>query len=243
MSNTAGGAFLTIQKGIDALCSLDLGLYNCKVKVGSGTHDRKVNLKRYVSSGGKAILEGDPVTPANVVLNYTASTGGIDAILDADGVITPWQVGGFTFASTATNRFHIRAWNGAVINIDQPVVFLSTVGGVDIFLDNYGKCFISANYTINGGRGNHIFARVSSTFIVSGTFPITVTLANSCNFSSSFANVQRDSMVDYWGFTVSGSATGIRYNVTTNSTLFTNNSLASLPGNSNGTVASGGQAV
>jgi hypothetical protein len=239
LSNTAGGAFLTIQKAVDVAVGLDLNIYDVTIQIGNGTYNGKINLKNYISSGGVIKLRGNASDVTLVVLDYTASSGGVDATIDANGVVTPWYIGDFTFASTATNRFSIRSWNGSSIIIDKPIRFTGTVGGVHIFLDNYGKCFISSNYTINGSTGMHIFARVASTFIVSGSFPITVTLSGSAAFTSFFINAQRLSMVDYWGFTLSGSATGIRYNAIANSVVFTNG--GTLPGDTGGTTATGGQ--
>jgi DNA-binding CsgD family transcriptional regulator len=38
LSNTSGGAFLTIQKAIDIVAALDLSIYNVTIQVGSGTY-------------------------------------------------------------------------------------------------------------------------------------------------------------------------------------------------------------
>ncbi|MFM1842733.1 MAG: hypothetical protein RLZZ490_1470 [Cyanobacteriota bacterium] len=236
LSDTPGGAFRNPQKAVDKMASLDLGIYNATALVRDGTYDGKIRLKSYVGSG-KCYLRGNPNNVSGVVFDYTTSTGSIDAVIDSDGVLTPWYIGDFSIAATATNRFSIRAWNGASIVIDKPILFDSTNGGTHIFLDNYGKCFISSNYIINGATGNHIFARVSSTFIVSANFPITLTLTNA-SWASYFINAQRLSLVDYWGFTLSGSATGVRYNAAQNSAIYTSGT--TLPGSVNGTIASGG---
>jgi hypothetical protein len=37
LANTAGGAFLTIQKAIDTVAALDLSIYNVTIQVGNGT--------------------------------------------------------------------------------------------------------------------------------------------------------------------------------------------------------------
>jgi len=237
LADTPGSAFRAPQKAIDVMAGLDIGIYNATGLVRDGTYDGKIRLKSYVGSG-RCFLRGNPSNVSGVVLDYTTGSGSIDAVIDADGVLSPWYIGDFSIAATATNRFSIRAWNGASIVIDKPVRFNATNGGSHIFLDNYGKCFVNSNYSINGATGNHIFARVGSTFIVSGSYPITLTLT-SASWTNSFINAQRLSLVDYWGFTLSGSATGAWYTVSTNSVIFTNG--ATLPGSLGGFVASGGQ--
>ncbi len=239
LANTAGGAFLTIQKAIDTVCSIDLSIYDCTIQIADGTYNAKVRLKNYISSGGKAFIRGNASAIGNVILDYTASSGAADANLEADSVLSTWYVGNFTFASTATNRFSTRIANGSSLVVDAPVRFQATAGGTHLFLENNGRIFVPSNYEIAGGAGNHIFARVNSTFIVSGSFPITVTLTGTPAFSSNFINAQRKSIVDYWGFTASGSATGTRYFSQGNSVIFTNGT--TLPGNVDGSIASGGQ--
>ncbi len=238
--NTSGGAFLTIQKAIDIISgTIDLSIYDVTTQIGDGTYNAKVRLKNYISSGGKAYIRGNAAAIGNVILDYTASSGAIDANLEADSVLSTWYIGNLSFASTATNRFSTRIANGSSLVIDAPVRFRATAGGTHLFLENNGRIFVPSNYEIAGGAGNHIFARVNSTFVVSGSFPITVTLTGTPDFSSTFINAQRLSQVDYWGFTASGSATGTRYSVQSNSVIFTNG--ATLPGDVNGSVASGGQ--
>jgi hypothetical protein len=77
LANTAGGAFLTIQKAIDVAYSLDLGGYGVTVQVGDGTYTG--GLKLYGPLIGAENSDGRPLqiignegTPANVVLSVTS---------------------------------------------------------------------------------------------------------------------------------------------------------------------------
>ena len=71
----------------------------------------------------------------------------------------------------------------------------------------------------------------------------TITLTGTPAFNQ-FAYASRVGVMQVWQSTFSGSATGSRYNVDTNSVIFTNVGVASfLPGNTAGTSSTGGQYV
>ena len=51
LANTSGGAFLTIQKAIDTVGSLDLSIYNVTIQVGAGTYTQNLVLKTIIGAG------------------------------------------------------------------------------------------------------------------------------------------------------------------------------------------------
>ncbi len=84
LANTAGGAFLTIQKAFDVIWgTLDLSTYQVTVQVADGTYTGRVvangpavgvkNDQSVVASSGSppVIIQGNSGTPANVLVNTT----------------------------------------------------------------------------------------------------------------------------------------------------------------------------
>ena len=96
LANTAGGAFLTIQKAIDTVSGLDLGAYNVTIQVGNGTYTGGASVVGPYLGSGTVTLQGDTTTPSNVVISTTSA----DAIsVTTNGRLT---VGGFKL-QTATS--------------------------------------------------------------------------------------------------------------------------------------------
>src|SRR3989442_1721230 len=65
LSNTAGGAFLTIQKAIDVATTADLNGFTVTLKLGDGTYTSPLSLKPFVGAG-EIVIEGNTATPGNV---------------------------------------------------------------------------------------------------------------------------------------------------------------------------------
>ena len=57
LSNTAGGAFATIQKAVDTAASLDLGFYDIVINIGVGTWTAPT-LLRTLTGAGKVTIRG-----------------------------------------------------------------------------------------------------------------------------------------------------------------------------------------
>jgi len=72
LSNTAGGAFATIQKAIDTASALDNGGYDVTITVGAGTFTGTNVLKSFVGAG-KIVISGAGAG-STVVQVSTAST-------------------------------------------------------------------------------------------------------------------------------------------------------------------------
>ena len=71
-SNTASGAFLTIQKALDVVGELDTGIYNVTIQVQDGTWTESLTLEQPLGHGN-CILQGNTTTPANCVLSVTSA--------------------------------------------------------------------------------------------------------------------------------------------------------------------------
>lgn len=232
LANTSGGAFLTMQKAVDTVASLDLGICDATIKVADGTYTTPVVLKTLIGAG-ECIIEGNTTTPANVVISTTNS----HAIL-GDGAIGRFFITGVRI-TTAGSIGHGIGANGAGLMVRWAAVeFGSCINNhVDITRHAVGRA--SGSYEIIGGGQRHI--RTLQNGIVQMAAAAVVTVTGTPNFSQEFVLASQMSGVFAAGVTFSGAATGQRYEVNQNSAIFTGSGGANFfPGNAAGAAALGG---
>ncbi len=228
LADSSGGAFLTVQKAVDVIGTLDLSVYDVTVQLGSGT---------FAGAAVSAPFIGGPGSSVSIVGN-TGSAGShvlSSAILVLNGAAL--RVRGLDFTSSG---YGIDIQNGGSVLVDGAVIFGACTNS-HIHLINAGRCEVTSNYTIDGGAPNHVNCNLGSVFLCNGR---TITLSGTPAWSS-VGHVAADlAAVRVQGNTYSGSATGPRYFCGINGTINTNSGGASyLPGNSAGTAMSGGQYV
>lgn len=228
---TVGSPFLTIQKAVDDVCGLiDMGNYNVTIQLANGTYSTGITLKNYVGSG-VVTIKGDSTTPTNV--NLTRSS----ASLINSTSFCSWYLEGLRLTTTGTGF--------------APCIHLDGIGMLRLYNMNFGSCVSShfalyngsnvsifGNYTISGGAQSHIVCeRVSSWLHFNGT----ITLTGTPNFSSTFVHADRQGTVSFIVSTISGGATGKRFEANKLSLVCSSNGSSTfLPGNVAGTTASGG---
>lgn len=231
LANTAGGAFLTIQKAIDVAASLDLGIYSVTINVADGTYTGAISPKSYPGQGPISVV-GNTTTPANVLVSVTSNfpiyadyvrgpyvfngmkivavTGGYNSVL-AVGVPTFIKLSNIDFG--ASGNYHVRSAFGAQV-------------------------LLNTNYTISGAATGHWQVDQGGILQCASR---TITLTGTPAFSGSFANATQLGMMIVNGNTFSGSATGPRYSATVNGIIETNGGGAGyLPGDSAGSTATQG---
>ena len=238
LANTSGGAFLTIQKAIDTAASLDLGIYNVTISVGSGTFDGatlksfvgagRINIVgagtgstvvRAIASGSTGYCFGNPTTAGHdgvysisslKMESVVSGRQGLDFIygFNAQVVFGSVEFGSFTSGS------HIRAGRGAIVT-------------------NAGQA-----YTISGGGVSHAVSVEGGQIRFQSA---TITLSGTPAFSGPFADAQRSGTIAAFGNTFSGSATGARYNAANAGGIYVAGAGTTyLPGNAAGTATSPG---
>jgi hypothetical protein len=228
LTNTAGGAFLTLQKAIDVIGTLDLSIYAVTVQIGvAGTYAGCAVTAPFVGGSGSGVtIIGDTASPGSYVIsshifatNFAALTikglkfanaGGNGLIASIGGSIT--VLGACEFGACAASHL-LAATNGTI--------FIAVTG-----------------YTISGNCNTHLFADAQG-YIVGGG--ITVTLTGTPNWTTAFA-VGQNGYIQANGNTYSGAATGTRYSVSLNGVVTTlGGGATALPGNAAGITATGGQ--
>lgn len=224
---TAGAPFLTIQKAIDVVGSLDLGIYSITVQLANGTYAENVTFKSYIGTG-PVVIQGDTTTPANVHVNPAS---------------------GAAFLLSTESSYTIKG-----IKISAPTMGVHVVGlgSVSITSGNeFGACGTSYAYVMNGGVvsiGNAVTISGGSTygFVALNAATISTgaafTLTGTPALSQVFALARTCSVINFEGASFSGSATGKRYDVTSNSVVWTAGQATTwLPGSIAGTTTTGGQ--
>lgn len=225
LADTALGAFLTIQKAIDVVASLDTSIYNVTVQVGAGTYSETPTFKQIVGSGTLTVV-GDNTTPANCVISAGA---GICALLGYDSPVT---IEGFRLSGTGIGLL-VTAGKLSFRNIE-----FNTTGSAHIYAAQFGLIQAIGDYSIIAGAARHVNSEVHGKVYIQTR---TVTITGTPAFSVAFVNAKALSHVSINGNTFMGSATGPRFVVTGSAIVSTNNAgLLYLPGSVAGTLVGSG---
>lgn len=233
LANTAGGAFLTIQKAVDvALGTLDFNGYAVTIQLADGTYTGSTVIGGGVglTSPASLVIQGNAASPGNVVIN-PASGSMFLGISNALATIRDMELGTAALAVTA-----LRAESGAQINFGN-VRFASS--GSHMVTTAGGRIQAVGNYAIVASATLHIQCTGTGGYVrITG---VTVTLSGTPAFATAFASASRLGLIDIFGNTFSGAATGVRYTADSNGVIFTSAAGATaLPGNAAGSVANGG---
>jgi hypothetical protein len=229
LANTAGGAFLTINKAIDTVAGLDLTIYNVTIQVGNGTYTTPVVLKRCIGAG-TVTIQGDSATPSNVVVSTTSADG-----ISGAGVAKNWIIKDLKVA-TATTGSGIFASGLSDISITNIVFGACATNHVRA--SDGALITATGAYEIAGNAIRHALTSYHGIINMSGR---TITLTGTPAFTL-FVDAQTLGAQNWGSVTFSGTATGTRYSVTLNGVVNTGGGGANyLPGNAAGSTATGGQ--
>jgi hypothetical protein len=231
LDDTAGGAFLTIQKALDVVGSLDISVYDVTIQVGAGTYNEALVYKSPIGfgSGGNdpVYLKGDLTTPSNVVINATGSC------IYANNTIVPLSVGGFKLVATASGI--ISAGKPTFVRLYQ--MEFGAITSFAIYGLLGGTIALWNTATISGSCSRFIYLKENSFFRTWTGMQHTITLTGTPAWGSAFCYVEGNSTCNVLSLPFTGSATGKRYEVLTSSVLMgTGGSTTYLPGSINGTV-------
>ena len=117
--DSAGGAFLTIQKGINVASGLDLAGFTITIQVADGTYTGSISVdKPFI--GGNVFLIGNTTTPANCIISHSAY-----GAFSISGGGVALSVGGFKVQNSAASSLGqgILISNGAQVTISGNMDF------------------------------------------------------------------------------------------------------------------------
>lgn len=229
LTNTSGGAFLTIQRAVDVVCTtLDVNSQAVTIQVADGDFNAQVNLKDYVGIG-PVTVQGNTTTPTNVRISTTAS----HAFVASSG---SWTVRGFKVATTGANYDGINGSGLARVNFAS--MNFGACGRYHVTGLSGATLVGSGAYTISGNAYGHLGAGAMCRIALASA---TVTVSGTPAFTA-FALATFGGVMEFYDSTFSGAATGKRYDLSRNGVIFTGGGGANyFPGDSAGTAVTGGQ--
>lgn len=235
LANSAGGAFLTLQKAWDVLSqTLDLNGYTVTVQIGDGTYTAGLSIGGPVvgQTGSAAIVfQGNSGTPGNVIIS-TTSANAFSLTARASITIKDLEI------RTTTSGSCIVARSNSAVGFSN--VRFGACANFHIQSRHGSLITPTGSYAITGGAQRHFFAANNGIIELDST--LTVTLSGTPAFSGQFAraSICGSIFVNSALVTFSGSATGQRYFATSNGAIDTDGGGATyLPGNSAGSDDSG----
>jgi len=224
------GAFLTIQKAVDTLNTIDIQSYAVTVQVSDGLFTTPIVITSpWLGLGaGSVTIQGNSGTPANCVISTTSANalnvknGGQIIIKDLKVITTTT---GYSFLSQDYGVINFTNINFGASAYEH----LSTANGA---------IEATGNYTISGGARRHVSNFAGQVRIQNRTVTTTGTPAWSIE-----GVLSQGGVVYINGNTYAGTgATGTRYLANNNGVIYTNSGGATyLPGSVAGSVATGGQ--
>lgn len=231
LTNTSGGAFLTVQKAVDTVATLDIGTNNVTIQVADGTYSSGETLINgpWVGSG-VVTIQGNTGTPANVLISTTSTTSAIRCI--NGGSIT---LSGMEIRTTTGGQGLYAQFNGA-ITIGSSMRF-GACANSHCYAEAGGIIYGRTAYTISGSPGNCHYQAAKSGYIdVAG---LTVTITGTINWGTAFAHASNGGFGNHvsMAFSTGGATiTGTRFQVLNGGIIATNGGGASyFPGNAAGT--------
>lgn len=219
LANTAGGAFLTLQKAANVVGALDLVAGAVvTIQVGAGTYTAGVSLTKLTGSG-TAVLQGDTTTPSNVVISVTNAQG-----ITADSIGSGWTVQGFQISTTTAGQ-GISLSGTTVLTIG--VMRWGAVANSCVYVSFGATASITGNQTFTSGTiGSYVWYAEYGGAIVAQN--ITCTLTANITFNTwAVAYISANLVLNNNTYTTGGfTATGTKYNanyvstITSNATIF-----------------------
>lgn len=232
--NSSGGAFLTLQKAIDTVASLDLGIFDVTIQLGNGSYTG-ANVFKTLVGAGQCIILGDTTTPSNVVISTTA----VNAFAGT-GFAGKYSLRGLKITTTTSGVGINISGAGAYVGV-QNMEFGACVSSAHMLAGFGAFISIDGNYAISGNSPRNLIASGVGA-IIKTSAAITVTLSGTPAFSAAFAVAEEGGEVRITATTFSGSATGTRYSAILNGVINTNGAGVNFfPGNAAGSTATGGQ--
>jgi hypothetical protein len=229
LANTAGGAFLTVQKAIDvALREIDAKNFDVTIQLAAGTYAGFAITSAMLGTGNLTVL-GDTTTPSNVIIDGGAGF----AVTQTAGVtiLSGLKMQGATGCVVCS---------GGKIKTTVRNEYAGAASGHRVIARNFGVVEASGVELISGtASGGHYLADIDGLVTSLGvTWQGTGTVTQ-----AAFAYANGGSI-----FTASNSSSGtysgLRYIVNTNGKVIVNGQGVSIfPGSSAGSSNTGGQYV
>lgn len=226
LANTSGGAFLTIQKALDVVGALDISIYTATIKLETGTYTLSSTIYPQKFVGNSIVIEGDTTTPSNVIITGSIATGFLFSFFGISG----YTLKGVTLENTGASGRHIEL----VASFLRVAKLKHSTCQYSLRAQNNSVYYVEGNYEVAASM-DFCYIGSSSTL---WSRSVTITVSGNPTWTSGMFMAESGGVIDLAAATYSGSASGNRYNATTNSVIRSTNTI---PGTTGGTIATGGQ--
>jgi hypothetical protein len=225
LANTAGGAWLTINKALSAICNgIDLAGFTVVVhvqgaNVGDGTYTENLLVTAYVGYNGNGfgqfIIQGE-----NGIATITGATASATILAAIGGNASPIQFKNFTVANANASGIIVEADDGGFIALNTITYGSTGAGGIlNQSVHQAGRIlFMAGTFTMKSGlsTGTGFYARSNGALIFQPG--VTINFAGASTFSNAVADIATNSYFDDSGSTWSGTVpTGKSYILDRNS--------------------------
>lgn len=221
--DSAGGAFLTIQKAIGTLYAIDLNGYNVTISLGTSVGGAISASGRFIGKGTITINGADSTAANHVLTSVYCSSGSALTFSHVQFTNPSWRA--------------LEVYSGAVVKLSTGCDF-GAASNAQITVDGAGsQLYIAETYTISGGGTRHYNVNNNGYAVKEAGASYTITVSGTPAFSGQFAYTEAGGIISLYNTTFSGAATGQRHYVGMLSSINTFGGGASFfPGNSAGTV-------
>lgn len=232
--NTAGGAFLTIQKAVDTLARLDLNYYNVQILVADGDYTGPTAIAGAWTGFGSVSIIGNFGTPANCRIT---TTGAQCFSISNRASVT---IMGFKLSTTDSHE--------CVTANTSAYVILGAMNWGDAVLSSHisiagnATVIVVGLHTISGTFINHVHQPDNSTL----NYLPTLTIAPGANMTGAFCGSRGASTYSsFVGLTYTGSFPGGSKFITHFGSVIDDEggSISRLPGATAGVVGPGGMHI
>lgn len=236
-ANNPSAAWLTFQHAINEILKINFGIYTVTLNVANGTYIGECNINGpYITEGyiGTGIppfrIIGNTTIPSSVVVNGTYG-------FTTNAILPGVYISGLNFTTTG-NALDVnqksRVWLG-INDYGTCTGYYHLKCSTNSFIYQYTNC------TISGNAASHMYCEQNSEILSSGN---TTTFSGIPAFSTSFVNASDIGLIQIFGVTFSGSATGIRYIANASSIIDVGASgMDYIPGNAPGRCFNGSKYV
>ena len=228
LTNTSGGAFLTIARAINAACDIDIGQFNVTIQLQDGTWalgSGQLGLKP-ISGAGRCIIQGNTGDATAV----TISSSHADGTILANNLRCTYELRSLTLTSSASCLINV---HGHVSIIRCAGVRFGACTTQHLWIQYGALVDIIEACTISGGGQRHVLAEYHGRYYCRSAFTVSGTPA----FSDAFAVARDMGLLGFAGSSFTGSATGKRFRVEDTSVI--DRAGVTLPGNADGERAPG----
>jgi hypothetical protein len=234
LTDTAGGAFLTIQKAVDtAAKTLVLNGYTVTLQVRTGVYAENVVLPGY--TGGLISILGDAATPANVEIAPAAGTA-----LKCSVPTNLWDVRDLRLSALQANYYCVSAADGARLALNSKIELKSgaaNVTGIRAATGAVVSCLADVKVVGTGWR-NLISVNDSGSIV--DFEPLVLEFVDAAAMTTATVAVYGNAWSWFFYTTLIGAATGKRYDAAGGGAISTFGGGASfIPGDVAGTALGG----